>query len=285
MTPTQSTSSGEQLAQHASTVRPAPAKHLASPLPTPRDPYLVASWPSRVASLVYGSLAYVIFLGTFLYAIGFVSGLVVPKTVDGGAPAPLLEALLVNGGFLALFAVQHTIMARRAFKRWWTRIVPPQLERATFVLVTCAILCSMFWQWRELPGELWRVGGPAAWILRGMSFLGWGLVLLSSFLIDHFELFGLRQVVRHFLGRAPEAPHFRERSLYRMVRHPLMFGFLLAFWATPVMSMGHLFFAAMCTGYILVGIQIEERTLIAEHGEAYRDYQRRVPMLLPTGRR
>lgn len=243
------------------------------------------SWPNRVVSLLYGTLAYVLFLGTFLYAIGFVSGLVVPQTVDGGAPATLLEALLVNGGFLGLFAVQHTIMARKVFKRWWTRIVPQQIERATFVLVTCAILGALFWQWRQLPGELWAIEGAAAWFLRGVSFLGWGLVLLSSFLIDHFELFGLRQVVRHFLGKPVEAPNFRERSLYRMVRHPLMLGFLLAFWATPVMSMGHLFFAVMCTGYILFGIQVEERTLIAEHGEAYRDYQRRVPMLLPTGRR
>jgi protein-S-isoprenylcysteine O-methyltransferase Ste14 len=285
MTPTRSTSPSTQQAPSASNLRSAPATPTSTTLSIDRDPYMVASWPSRVTSLVYGVLAYVGFLATFLYAIGFVSGLVVPKTVDDGAPAPLVEALLVNGGFLALFAVQHTIMARRAFKRWWTRIVPPQIERATFVLVTSAILSAMFWQWRALPGQLWSVSGAAAWFLYGVSFLGWGLVLFASFLIDHFELFGLRQVVRHFLGRAPEAPHFRERSLYRIVRHPLMFGFLLAFWSTPTMSMGHLFFAAMCTGYILVGIQIEERTLVAEHGDAYRDYQRRVPMLLPIARR
>jgi len=248
-------------------------------------PSMAASWPSRIFSLVYGSLTYVFFLGTFLYAIGFVTGLVVPLTVDAGAQVGLVEALLVNGGILALFAVQHTIMARKAFKRRWTRIIPQQLERATFVLVTCAILTTLFVQWRHLPGTLWHVTGPAAWFLYGVSFLGWGIVLLATFLIDHFELFGLRQVVVHFLGRKAEPARFVERSLYRAVRHPLMLGFLLAFWATPVMTMGHLFFAAMCTGYILVGIQVEERTLIAEHGDSYRDYRRRVPLLLPFGRR
>lgn len=279
------TQSAPPNAPTSNSARPTAPPRPAYPAASPRATHVVASWPNRIASLLCGSLAYVLFLGTFLYAIGFVTGLVALKTVDGGASVPLTQALLVNGGFLALFAVQHTIMARRAFKRWWTRIVPPQIERATFVLVTSAILGSLFWQWRELPGELWAVDGAAAWLLRGVSFFGWGLVLFASFLIDHFELFGLRQVVRHFLGRPVAPPHFRERSLYRVVRHPLMFGFLLAFWATPVMSMGHFFFAAMCTAYILVGIQIEERTLVAEHGEAYRDYQRRVPMLLPTGRR
>lgn len=243
-----------------------------------------SSWLGRVSALVYGSLTYVLFLGTFLYAMGFVMGLVVPKTVDDGAHVGWVEALLVNGGCLALFAVQHTIMARRSFKRAWTRIVPAVVERSTFVLVTCAILCTTYWQWRHLPGTVWEVHGPAAWLLRGVSLLGWGIVLFSTFLIDHFELFGLRQVVRHFLGKHPEAPHFVERSLYRSVRHPLMLGFLVAFWATPVMSMGHLFFAAMCTGYILFGIQVEERSLIAEHGESYLDYRRRVPMLLPLRR-
>jgi protein-S-isoprenylcysteine O-methyltransferase Ste14 len=239
---------------------------------------------SRWLGLLYGAACYALFLATFLYAIGFVSGLVVPRTVDGGLRAPIAEAVLVNGGILALFAVQHTIMARRAFKRAWTRIVPVHVERATFVLVTCVLLWALFLQWRQLPGVLWSLEGPSAWFLRGVSFLGWGVVLVSSFLIDHFELFGLRQVVRHFRGRPAAAPAFRERSLYRVVRHPLMLGFLLAFWATPVMTMGHLFFAAMCSGYILVGIQIEERSLVAEHGDSYRDYRRRVPMLLPLRR-
>jgi protein-S-isoprenylcysteine O-methyltransferase Ste14 len=244
-----------------------------------------ASFASRAATLLYGTAAYVAFLVTFLYAIGFVSGFVVPLTVDGGRSAPLGEALLVNGGFLALFAVQHTIMARKAFKRRWTRIVPQEIERSTFVFATCVILGGLFWQWRHMPGVLWQVDGALAYGLHALAFLGWGIVLLSSFLIDHFELFGLRQVVRHFRQLPVEPPQFRERSLYRVVRHPLMMGFLLAFWATPVMTMGHLFFAAMCTGYILFGIQIEERSLVAEHGDSYRDYRRRVPMLLPLPRR
>jgi len=244
-----------------------------------------ASWTSRVFSLIFGSLTYLFFLETFLYAMGFVSGLLVPKTVDDGASVGLVEALLVNGGCLALFAVQHTIMARKAFKRRWTRIVPTHLERSIFVLVTCAILTTMFVSWRHLPGTLWAVTGPAAWLLYGVSFFGWGIVLLATFLIDHFELFGLRQTVTHFMGRPQESAKFVERSLYRAVRHPLMFGFLLAFWATPVMTVGHLSFTVMCTGYILFGIQVEERTLVAEHGEPYLDYRRRVPMLLPLGRR
>jgi protein-S-isoprenylcysteine O-methyltransferase Ste14 len=255
----------------------------AAPTPAPLQPG--ASLASRLAVLSYGSLAYGLFLGTFLYAMGFVGGWGVPKAVSDGARGPIGEALLVNGACLALFAVQHTIMARRAFKRRWTRIVPVAIERSTFVLVTCLILCTTFWQWRYLPGTVWTVEGPLAWLLTGVSLFGWGIVLYGSFLIDHFELFGLRQVVRHYLGKEPAAPQFHERSLYRRVRHPLMLGFLLAFWATPVMSMGHLFFALMCTGYILVGIQIEERTLVAEHGDAYRAYQRRVPMLVPLGRR
>jgi protein-S-isoprenylcysteine O-methyltransferase Ste14 len=250
-----------------------------------RDPRPRTSFAGRAASLVYGATAYIAFLVTFLYAIGFVSGFLVPKTVDDGVSVPIAEALLVNGGFLALFAVQHTIMARRAFKRRWTRIVPQQIERSTFVLATCVILGGLFWQWRHMPGTVWQVEGAFAYGLHTVAFAGWGVVLLSSFLIDHFELFGLRQVVRHFRQLPPEPPHFRERSLYRHVRHPLMLGFLLAFWATPVMTMGHFFFAAMCTGYILFGVQVEERSLVAEHGDSYRDYRRRVPMLLPLPRR
>lgn len=235
--------------------------------------------------LVYGTLAYLAFLATFLYAIGFVAGVAVPKGIDDGAPAPLLEALLVNGGFLGLFAIQHAVMARRGFKRRWTRIVPPAIERSTFVLATCAILAPMFWLWRPLPGVVWHVEGPAAAALLALCALGWGTVLLSSFLIDHFHLFGVRQVVEHFRRAAPPSPTFRERSLYKLVRHPLMLGFLLAFWSTPHMTWGHLLFAGLCTGYILVGTRMEERDLIAEHGAAYLDYKRRVPYLIPLPRR
>lgn len=268
----------------STTTFPAAAERRATPRPPSAAPAR-ASLASRLAVLAYGSAAYLLFLGTFLYAIGFVAGRFVPTSVDGGRPASLTEALLVNGGLLALFALQHAVMARPAFKRRWTRLVPPAIERSTFVVATCAILIALFASWRALPGEVWRVEGPAAAVLWGVSALGWLTVLGSSFLIDHFELFGLRQVVRFFAGRPDESPRFRERALYRWVRHPLMLGFLLAFWATPVMSVGHLVFAALCTGYILVGLRIEERTLVALHGDAYRDYQRRVPMLLPLPRR
>jgi len=239
----------------------------------------------RTLSLAYGLGAYGLFLGTFLYVMGWVTGAFVPTNINGGHEASMMQAVLVNGGFLALFAVQHTIMARRSFKRWWTRIIPAQLERSTFVLITCAILIGMMWQWRAMPGVVWHVDGAFAMLLTGISLAGWGIVLLSTFLIDHFDLFGASQVVRHFQGKPAESPKFRERSFYKHVRHPLMLGFVIAFWFTPHMSVGHLFFAAMCTGYILVGLQVEERTLIAEHGQSYRDYKRRVPMLLPTGRR
>lgn len=244
-----------------------------------------ASLASRVLSLAYGTAAYLFFFGTFLGMIAFVGGFLLPKHLHSGEAAPLGEALLVNGGFLALFAVQHMIMARPAFKRRWTRLVPAQIERSTFVLAASAILVAMVWQWRPMPEILWQVEGPAAILLRALSALGWGIVLLATFQIDHFELFGLRQVVRHFRGLPAEGPHFRERGFYKLVRHPLMFGFLLAFWATPVMTQGHLFFAFMCTGYILVGTWIEERTLISMHGATYLDYKRRVPGLLPLPRR
>ena len=244
-----------------------------------------ASPASRALSLVYGLVAYALFLGTFLYAMGFVLGMGVPKTIDQGRPAPLSEALLVNGGLLALFAVQHTIMARRGFKRVWTRVVPRQVERATFVVAASAILCALFCQWRDIPGVVWHVDGAAGAVLLGGSLAGFGIVLVSTFLIDHFELFGLRQVVRHALGQPQDAPRFVERAIYRHVRHPLMTGFLLAFWCTPHMSVAHLFFAAMCSGYILAGVRIEERSLVAEHGQAYLDYRRRVPAFVPRLRR
>ena len=244
-----------------------------------------ASAVSRFASLLYGSLVYVLFLGTFLYMIGFVAGAIVPKHIDSGTPSPLGLTLLINGGFLALFAIQHTIMARPAFKARWTRIVPAQVERSTFVLVTCAILIGMIWQWRPLPGVVWHLEGPVATALWVLSGLGWATVLVATFLINHFDLFGLRQVVSHFLGGRLAAPKFYERGLYRIVRHPLMTGFLIAFWATPHMTWGHLLFAGGCTGYILFGLMVEERDLIREHGELYLDYRRRVRGLLPLPRR
>ncbi len=252
-------------------------------------PALTRPLAGRLASLLYGATVYALFLATFLYLVGWVAGAFVPKHVDGGAAgvpaASTLEALLVNGAFLGLFALQHAVMARRGFKERWTRVVPPQVERSTFVLATCAVLIGMVWNWRALPQVVWHVDGAGAVALWTLSGLGWGIVLLSTFLIDHFELFGLRQVVRHFRGLDAEPPKFRERWIYRFVRHPLMLGFLIAFWSTPHMTVGHLFFAATVTVYILIALQIEERDLVTAHGDAYRDYRRRVPMLVPLPRR
>lgn len=239
----------------------------------------------RVLMLAYGVGVYAFFLLTFLIMIGFLGRVVVPKHIDSGAVGALWPSLLVNGGFLAAFAIQHMIMARPWFKKRLTRVIPPAAERSTFVLVTSLILCAMVWQWRPLPTELWHVDGGAARLLWGLSGLGWGIVLIGTFLIDHFELFGLRQTVSHALGRPLPRHVFVERSMYRIVRHPLMVGFLIAFWATPVMTVGHLFFAAMCTAYIVVGVKLEERDLVAVHGETYLDYRRRVRGLLPLPKR
>ncbi|MCB9898598.1 MAG: isoprenylcysteine carboxylmethyltransferase family protein [Planctomycetes bacterium] len=235
--------------------------------------------------MVYGLGVYAIFLATFTAVVLWLANVVLPKGIDGGEVGPLQDALLVNGAFLAGFAIQHAIMARTAFKRRWTKIVPAHLERSTFVLATCAILASMMVFWRPMPGTVWHVEGAGAVVLWTVSALGWGTVLLATFLIDHFALFGVRQVVQHARGRIDPPARFQERSLYRWVRHPLMTGFLLAFWATPHMTWGHLFFAAMCTGYIALGTRLEERTLVGEHGEAYLDYARRVPGFFPRLRK
>jgi protein-S-isoprenylcysteine O-methyltransferase Ste14 len=242
---------------------------------------------ARVLTALYGVSTYLFFLATFCYLIGFVENRFVARTLDTGGPAsPTGRAAMINLTLLGLFAVQHTIMARIAFKRWWTRIIPPQIERSTFVLLSTAILALMVWQWRPMPEVVWQVDGPTAAVaLEALSMLGWGIVLLSTFLIDHFELFGLRQTLAFALGRAPKRTVFTERSLYRWVRHPLMTGFLVAFWAAPVMTQGHLLFAVANTVYILFGVMIEERTLVALHGADYEDYRRRVPKLLPFGSR
>jgi protein-S-isoprenylcysteine O-methyltransferase Ste14 len=237
----------------------------------------------RALTLVYGVVTYLFFFCTFLYLIGFVGNWVVPKGIDDGPPAAsTASAVLVNVILLSLFAVQHTIMARPAFKAVWTRWVPWHLERSTFVLLSTAILAFMAWQWRPLPASVWHVeNAGAAALLSGISLAGWAIVLIATCLIDHFELFGLRQTVAYALGRPAEPPAFKERLFYKWVRHPLMLGFLIAFWATPTMSQGHLLFAVVTTAYILVAIQIEERTLVHLHGDRYRDYQRRVSMIVP----
>ena len=242
---------------------------------------------SRLLALFYGAAAYAVFLVTFLYAIAFVAGLGVPKHIDNGPATSFAIALAIDLALLGLFAVQHSGMARPAFKRWWTKIVPAPVERSTFVLVSSLVLALLFWQWRPLPQLLWNVENEAArWALYGVSALGWLLVLSSTFLINHFDLFGLRQV--WFYSRRHQAMDepFVTRAFYRIVRHPLMLGFLIAFWATPSMSLGHLLFALMTTGYILVAVKfLEERDLVALYGDTYRDYQRRVPMLLPWPKR
>lgn len=241
---------------------------------------------SRLLALLYGAVAYATFLLTFLYAIGFVAGLGVPRHIDNGPATSFAAALAIDLALLGLFAVQHSGMARPAFKRAWTRFVPAPIERSTFVLVSSLVLALLFWQWRPLPQLVWHVEWqPLRCVLHTVSALGWLLVLSSSFAINHFDLFGLRQVWLFARRRETVDGPFVTRAFYRIVRHPLMLGFLVAFWATPGMSAGHLLFALATTGYILVAVKfLEERDLIREHGETYRAYARQVPMLLPWPR-
>lgn len=237
----------------------------------------------RTLILVYGVLSYAVFLATFLYAIGFIGGFGVPVSLDSPREIDLGTALAIDLGLLALFAVQHSVMARPAFKRWWTRIVPESAERSTYVLFSSLALILLFAFWQPLGGMVWSVTSQAGVIAMYSLFAaGWLLLLYVTFLIDHFDLFGLRQVWLQFRGRPYSAVPFVTPWLYRQVRHPLYLGWLMIFWATPVMTVSHLVFAVMCTAYILVAIQFEERDLVRDHPE-YSDYQRRVPMLLPFG--
>ena len=235
----------------------------------------------KVAAVAYGLVCYAIFFVTFLYAIGFVGGFLVPKHVDAGDTGPLVPALLINVALLGVFAVQHSVMARPAFKAWWTRVVPKPVERSTYVLFASAALILLFSQWRPLPTTVWSVSGLPADVLWGLFALGWATVLGSTFLINHFELFGLRQVWAYASGKEIQPTQFRTPLIYRAVRHPLYLGFIVAFWSAPTMSLGHLLFAVGATGYILVGIYFEERDLVAHFGDTYRSYQKRVSMLLP----
>jgi methanethiol S-methyltransferase len=236
----------------------------------------------RVLGLAYGTTSYVIFLGTFLYAIGFVSGLFVPKTIDSGTAITPLTAIVINLVLLSVFAVQHSGMARRGFKRVLTGLVSPVVERSTYVLCASLALITVFAFWQPVPGVVWSIGNSAAAAgVAALSALGWLIVLYSTFLISHFELFGLKQVVLNFLGRALEPIRFHTPGLYRFVRHPIYLGFIIAFWAAPTMTVGHLLFAFVTTAYIFVGIALEERDLIATFGDEYRRYKERVAMLLP----
>jgi methanethiol S-methyltransferase len=248
----------------------------------------------RTSLLLYGLVCYAVFFLTFLYAMGFVgnfwpylgwSGPVFRSMNLGGPPAPLGEALLIDALLLGVFAVQHSVMARAGFKRWWTRFVPEPIERSTYVLAASLCLDLLFWQWRPLETTaLWSVSGGAAVLLMVVSLLGYGIVLLSTFLVDHFELFGLKQVWYAFRGISPPHTAFRTPLLYKAVRHPIYLGFIIAFWATPFMTLGHLVFAVATTVYILVAIQLEERDLVRLYGDAYREYRQRVAMLLPFAR-
>ena len=237
---------------------------------------------SRFIAFLYGLAAYLTFFVTILYAIGFVTGLVVPKTIDTGTVVPLTEAIVVNVLLMSLFAVQHSVMARKEFKEWWTQYVPKTVERSTYVLLASLALLLLFHQWRPMPTVVWQVADPqiATGIL-ALSIVGWVLVFASTFMINHFELFGLHQVANNLVGRPMPPVRFKTPVLYKVVRHPIYLGFIIAFWVAPTMTVGHLLFAAVTTAYIFVGIALEERDLIALFGDEYRNYRKRVSMLIP----
>ena len=237
---------------------------------------------ARSIAFLYGVFAYILFLGTILYAIGFVSNLVVPKTLETGTAGPLAEALIVNLVVMSIFALQHSVMARKPFKQWWTQFVPKAVERSTYVLLSNLALILLMWQWRPMPAVVWHIGDPQiAMAVTGVSLVGWVIVFTSTFLINHFELFGLHQVTTDLAGRTIPAPRFRTPLYYKFVRHPLYLGFIIAFWAAATMTTGHLLFAAVTTAYIFVGILLEERDLVELFGDDYRHYKDRVSMLVP----
>jgi protein-S-isoprenylcysteine O-methyltransferase Ste14 len=248
----------------------------------PATPPAISSFAMRVLALGYGSLAYLVFLGTILYAVGFVSQFIVPKTINSGPPSSLPAALLINLVLMSIFAVQHSGMARQGFKKLFTRFASPAIERSTYVLLASLTLILLFWQWQPMPTVVWSIENPVlAGVVIAGGFLGWLIVFYSTFLISHFELFGLTQVVTHFAGRIAEPVKFKTPGLYRLIRHPIYLGFIIAFWSAPTMTLGHLLFASVTTAYIFVGIYLEERDLVALFGNEYRRYRERVAMLLP----
>jgi methanethiol S-methyltransferase len=235
----------------------------------------------RIAALIYGLASYLVFFLSNVYAVAFVGNYLVPKSIDVGSQSGLARSILIDVVLLGVFAVQHSVMARPAFKRWWTTVVPASCERSTYVLISSLLLILMFWQWRPIVTTVWQVEGWPATLLTAICWIGWLTALTSTHLIDHFELFGLRQVFDALRGAAARVPAFKTPLLYRLVRHPIMLGFLLAFWATPHMTAGHLLFAVTTTLYILVGVRLEEQDLVAQFGASYEQYRRRVPMLMP----
>jgi protein-S-isoprenylcysteine O-methyltransferase Ste14 len=240
----------------------------------------------RIGAFLFGLLAYTVFFGAFLYAVGFVAGMLVPKGIDDGPVVPTVEALIINLLLMSLFAVQHSVMARKSFKQWWTKFVPHSIERSVYVLFASLTLILLCWQWRPMPVIVWQITSPAgAMAMTALSFVGWLLVLTSTFLINHFELFGLRQVTANLAGRNLPEARFKTPLLYKFVRHPIYLGFIVAFWAAPVMTVGHLLFAAVTTAYIFVGIFLEERDLVALFGDQYRRYRAQVGMLIPFRRK
>lgn len=236
----------------------------------------------RILIYLYGLLCYVLFFAVFLYAICFIGGFFVPKTIDSGEAGPVGRALLINALLLGLFAIQHSVMARPGFKRWWTKIVPKSMERSTYVLFSSLVLILLFWQWHPVAGVVWNIHAQWAQVaIRALFAIGWFILLTSTFMISHAQLFGLQQVYENLKKKPVSNPRFMQPGYYKYIRHPLMLGFIIGFWAAPVMTIGHLFFAALASGYILVALQLEERDLIHYFGEKYLDYKERVPMLIP----
>lgn len=237
----------------------------------------------RVLVFLFGVISYAVFFFAFLYAIGFTGNVLVPKSIDTPSDATILQAFITNLVLLSIFAVQHTVMARPGFKKWWTKIVGPAMERSIFVLLASLALLLMYWQWQSISAIVWHVENPViAGIIKGFFALGWLIVLLSTFMVNHFHLFGLKQVIDNLKNKPQAELTFTKRYLYKFVRHPIMLGFLIAFWATPTMTLGHLLFAVVTTLYIFIAVKFfEERDLRAQLGEAYANYQKEVPMFIP----
>ncbi|MCB0632527.1 MAG: isoprenylcysteine carboxylmethyltransferase family protein [Saprospiraceae bacterium] len=237
---------------------------------------------SRILFLIYAGFNYLTFLVAFSYAIGFVTNLLVPKAIDGVPQVPLSAAIINNLTLLAIFAVQHSVMARPKFKQWWTRIIPAPIERSTYVLFSNLALILLMWKWEPMGGVIWSVSSPlVSGLLTALSLLGFAILIASTFMVDHWDLFGLRQVWAYFTGKTYTPPKFKTAYLYKYVRHPLYLGFVIGFWAAPTMTVTHLIFTVMCTGYILVGIYLEEKDLTSYFGDTYRNYKKRIPMLIP----